>query len=267
MEGIVCESELETHFEDSDYDEETNIEEYKKLDGKRKRSEKGMFVMKRKVKSKKTEFIGWGSKALLEFLCSIGRDITKKLSQYEVTSIVIDYCEENTLYHQTKRKKVLCDAPLRSLFGRKSLGKNSIHKLLSSHFAENFESSGQGEFTSGSEDNDESFFFTSERKAKRSMDKELHRKEIPDLLKSCFALITARNIKLVYLKRSLVEELLKERETIYNKVVGSFVRVKSDPNDYSQRNSHQLEQVKGNFLNNITKYKSFEFYLCIFLYP
>ena len=64
-------------------------------------------------------------------------------------------------------------------------------------------------------------------------------------LPSGFAAIISSNIKL-YLRTSLIEELLKQPETFDGKVLESFVRIKSDPNDYLQKNSHLLLQVIGN---------------------
>ncbi|KAI5387843.1 hypothetical protein KIW84_073800 [Lathyrus oleraceus] len=66
------------------------------------------------------------------------------------------------------------------------------------------------------------------------------KKHVVEKPRSCFVAINPINIKFVYLKRSLVEELLKDLETFETKVVRSFIRIKCDPNDYLQENSHQL---------------------------
>ncbi|XP_024167900.1 uncharacterized protein At5g08430 [Rosa chinensis] len=232
------ESDEESDLQVSDYDGVESGEEYMPV-AKKKRSKGKQCAVKRKVEAEKREFMGWGSKSLLEFLASMGKDTSKELSQYEVTSVVTDYCKENKLFDPEKKKKVLCDATLQSLLGRKTLNKNSIYNLLTSHFADNLEESTEGdESGSSSEDKDESFMGTCKRQIKLSP-------KVPDVQKSCFASIVPENIKLVYLKRSLVEELLKQPETFGEKVTGCFVRVKSDPNDYSQKNSHQLLQIKG----------------------
>ncbi|KAL6143179.1 hypothetical protein ACLB2K_053874 [Fragaria x ananassa] len=61
-----------------------------------------------------------------------------------------------------------------------------------------------------------------------------------------FASLVADNIRLVYMKKSLVEELMKEQPHCWkSKVIGSFVRVKTDPRDYSRTNYHQLAEVQG----------------------
>lgn len=237
----------------SDYDDLNDVVENKAV-GKRKRSmgksKKKEFISmtKKKAKSKKKEFIGWGSRTLLEFLGSIDEDPTQELSQYDVATLITNYCRENNLFHPEKRKKVLCDARLQSLFRRKSLNKNSIYKLLTAHFAENFEQMEEYEY--GSKEKDDNVLFTTERKKKWSSQRTSPKQSPPVVQRSCFASIVVENIKLIYLKRSLVEELLKQPETFEGKAIGCFVRVKSDPHDYLQKNTHQLLQVTGNCLNN-----------------
>lgn len=60
-----------------------------------------------------------------------------------------------------------------------------------------------------------------------------------------FAAIIPENIRLVYLTKSLVMELLKQPELFGSKVEGSFVRVKSDLFGDCKSNSYQLLQVVG----------------------
>jgi len=212
-------------------------------------SEELLYVpmkMKRKSRTKKMEFVGWGSKPLIEFLQSIGKDSSKPRSQYEVTSIINDYINTNNLIHPQKKKRVLCDERLCYLFGKKSVVRIKIYDLLEAHFAENQDES-DDEFFNSSEENDENMMMVREQqKAAVSDRKNLHqRKKVMEIPKSCFAAIISANIKLVYLKRSLVQDLLKDPETFEGKLVGSFVRVKCDPNDLFQKNSHQLLQVTG----------------------
>uniref|UniRef100_A0A2C9V596 Uncharacterized protein n=1 Tax=Manihot esculenta TaxID=3983 RepID=A0A2C9V596_MANES len=214
---------------------------------KRWKSNKGkQSVINKKVKSNKREFDGWGSKLLFEFLASIGEETKQELSQHDVTAIVIRYCEKHKLFHpEKKKKKIICDPMLKSLLGRKSVNKNSIHKLLTPHFAENFEQS-EDDFGYSSEGKGRNVSMACKRQRISSTDRNSQKKEaILDVQTSCFASVVAENIKLVYLKRSLVEELSKQSEVFDDKVMGSYVRIKSDPYDYSQKNSHQLVEVTG----------------------
>lgn len=227
---------------------------------KRKRSKGKVSVTNSKAKSSGKEFIGWGSRPLLEFLSSIGKDTTRELSDDAVTTIITEYCKVNNLFHPERKRKVICDARLKALFGRKSVNKNSIPKLLTVHLAENLDLF-EEEFGSCSEIEVEEDLEAHKRQSnsvKRSHTKEVvdvqnksHTKEVVmNVRKSCFASVVASNIKLVYLRKSLVEELSKQLETFDAKVMGSFVRVRSDPNDYLQKNSHQLVQVSGDYLNH-----------------
>ncbi|KAK3223385.1 hypothetical protein Dsin_010410 [Dipteronia sinensis] len=179
------------------------------------------------IKSKrKIEFKEWGSKPLLDFLASIGKDTNQELLQIDVSSLIVEYCNQNNLFHQENKKKIICDSKLEALFRRKSVNINYVHSLLTTHLAEKLDLS-KDESGSGSEDVE----------------------VVADhVQKCCFAAIVPENVKLVYLRKSLVEKLSMKLDTFEAKVIGSFVRVKSDhTNDYDdlQRNSHLLVQVTG----------------------
>ncbi|CAK9134196.1 unnamed protein product [Ilex paraguariensis] len=227
---------------DEDYMDD--IEEHKP-NHKRKRYKAQQSTMKIKVKPNRKEFIGWGSKPLIQFLASIGKDTSEKLSQDDVTTIINGYIRENKLFHPKKKKKIECDARLRTVLGRKMVNKHRIYDILEAHLAENQELSEEDGPGYNSEDKNDVFIACkSHRKSamERKIQKEVVEFKVPQ---SCFASIVAENLKLVYLRRSLVHVLLKQPETFESKIVGSFVRVKSDPNNYFQRNSHELVQVTG----------------------
>ncbi|KAJ0011019.1 hypothetical protein Pint_33051 [Pistacia integerrima] len=242
IEDFVDESQLVV----SDYDDLGDTADDKKI-GKRNRSKRKQSATKRKASSKKREFIGWGSKTLLDFLDSIGKDTTCELSLYDITNIVTQYCKENRLFHPERKKIIICDARLQPLLGRKSVNRNSIYNRLTAHLSEYIDHS-EDESNSSLETVDECDSVVEKRTEKLSSVKKSDHKEVAaEVQKSCFASVVPKNIKLVYLRRSLVEDLAKQPETFNAKVIGSFVRVKSDPNDYLQKNSHQLVQVIENF--------------------
>lgn len=197
---------------------------------------------KRKVKAK-TEFIGWGSKSLIEFLQSIGKDTNQQLSERDVTTIIIEYVHTFNLFHPIKKKKVVCDERLRSIFGKKSVPRIKIQDLLKSHFAENHESSEDDYLYSSDEYEDISVTCKKQKVLLDSEKKVTSQKKKTPV--SRFAAIIPENIKLLYLKKSLIQELVKNPESFEGKVLGSYVRIKCDPNDYLQKNSHQLVPVTG----------------------
>ncbi|XP_060217126.1 uncharacterized protein At5g08430 isoform X1 [Lycium barbarum] len=214
------------------------------------------FPLKRKrnVRTKKLEFVGWGSRPLVEFLQSIGKDTSSTYSLQEVTAIVNEYVNSNNLRDPQKKNWVMCDARLHYLFGKKSILRKRISHLLEVHFSENHDES-EDEPSNSSEEED-ILIASKGRKSTGSA-----KKKVPVVPKSCFAAVIAENIKLVYLKRSLVQDLLKTPESFEDKIVGSFVRVKSDPNDYFQKNSHQLQQVEGVKKVSATSDAAFEIHL------
>ncbi|XP_008227711.1 PREDICTED: uncharacterized protein At5g08430 isoform X2 [Prunus mume] len=225
------------------------------------------FRQIKRVRSKKlVEFTGWGSRRLFEFLESIGRDTSNPISQYDVASIITDYVNQHKLQHPTKKKRIVCDDTLHSLFGRKTIGRVKIYDLLHQHFAENQ----QDDSTDNDENDDDDenpfsnyFLGSADDNISQSQSRQRKQKKpkridsaCPPKSKSCFAAVIPENIKLVYLRRSLVEHLLlhhsqqeqqPQNQALFEeaKVVGSLVRIKADPNDISQKNSHQLLQVTG----------------------
>ncbi|XP_047313480.1 uncharacterized protein At5g08430 isoform X2 [Impatiens glandulifera] len=193
---------------------------------------------KRKYRAKKTEFIGWGSRQLIEFLISLGKDTSQQMSQYEATSVINEYVNNNSLYHPQKKKKILCDEKLHSLFGKKTVARIKVYDLLEPHYAEN-------------EEDWDNFFSDSDEKGEEDADAVKRYKsssskwKCDETPKSCFASIVPSNIKLVYLKKNLIVQLLENPETFEAKVVGSFVKVKADPMDTFAKYSYQLQPVIG----------------------
>lgn len=214
-----------------------------------KQAFKGKLALKQKnVRSKRMQFIGWGSIPLIQFLQSIGKDTSEKLSERTVESIINKYITENKLFHPEKKKKIICDENLQNIFRRKVVMKNRIYELLEPHYSDNQEESEEEEEEmchSGSKDKYASVACRTRRELKKEKESGKHDIELT-APQSHFASINAENIKLMYLRRSLVMELLQQPESFEKKVTGSIVRMKTDPDDYRwTKNSHQLVQVTG----------------------
>ncbi|KAK4417181.1 hypothetical protein Salat_2543700 [Sesamum alatum] len=195
---------------------------------------------KRRVGKRKIEFIGWGSRPLIEFLEAIGQDTSKEHSRHDVAGYISKYINEKGLASAEKKKKVLCDERLYALFAKKSLSRIKVHDMLEEHFAENHDDS-DDELLDSSEEED----YGGERSLGSKISPTSHMKKVSKTPKSCFAAIIPENIKLVYLKKSVIQELLKVPESFDYKILGSFVRMRSDPNDIYQKNRFQLQLVTG----------------------
>lgn len=203
----------------------------------------GCNKRKRRAGKRTLEFLGWGSKPLIEFLELIGQDTKEKHSQHAVASFINKYIKENGLASAEKKKKVLCDDILFALFGKKSILRTKVYEMLEEHFAENHDDS-DDELLDSSDDED----YREKSSLGLKNNPTTLMKKVPKIPKSCFAAIIPENIKLIYLKKSLIQELLKFPESFEFKVIGSFVRMKSDPNDIFQKNPFQLQQVTGDWL-------------------
>ncbi|TVU19424.1 hypothetical protein EJB05_35572, partial [Eragrostis curvula] len=197
----------------------------------------------KEVRSNENGYMGWGSGRLLEFLSSIGKDTSNSLDQFGASQVVKEYIRQNDLLQKDKKKIVICDDKLKSLFRKSKLRYNRIFSLLKRHITENMTS--EDEAIPSCEAQSASVM----AKKVRTMCYESWTPKCgSEINKSRFASLTHDNIKLIYLKKSLVVDLLTEPDTFENKVVGCFVRVKSDPKDYNciiNKKMNQLEQVIG----------------------
>ncbi|KAJ1262976.1 hypothetical protein BS78_09G148900 [Paspalum vaginatum] len=218
-------------------------------------------------KSVKNDYVGWGSKKLIEFLYSIGRDTSNSLDQFGAAEVVKDYIQQKNLLPKSRKKIIICDDRLKSLFRKSKVKYNRIHSLLEKHIAANVMAS-EDETLSCSEDDIKSFVAKKARTANYGSNAPLS-KRTPEINKSCFASLVHDNINLIYLKGSLVVDLLKEPDTFESKVIGCFVRVKNDPKDYSfymHKKLFQLGLVTG-IKKSSEKYKikdiSTDILLCI----
>uniref|UniRef100_A0A0A0L6Y0 Uncharacterized protein n=1 Tax=Cucumis sativus TaxID=3659 RepID=A0A0A0L6Y0_CUCSA len=165
------------------------------------------------------KFLGWGSKPLIEFLTSFGVDSTKELSPSEVSSIILKYVQQNDLIHPINNKKVICDRPLHLIFKKNTVSMKHIDLLLGPHlFHDNNENHGIGEKRSS--------FEPDEPQINGDAGLNKYYKTLNcSQDKPTFASVVPHNINLVYLRRSLVEDLLKQPESFEDKVVGSFVKI------------------------------------------
>ncbi|KAJ8420549.1 hypothetical protein Cgig2_001613 [Carnegiea gigantea] len=248
-----------TNYEDWEWEA---VEEYSPSRcAKRKRSKHvkkrktSILQPKQKAKCNKKEFVGWGSKPLIDFLASVGVDASKELSHYKVMNIVMEHVEKKKLLHPKRKKMILCDQYLQSLLGRKLVNKFRVHGLLEAHFAKSLENTEKGDWCSSEEKSDGVLTHCKRKRNKNSngnqnQDGVISRDSTTAITPAIappprIVAIVPENINLIYLRRSLVEKLLKQTKNVEAKVIGSFVRVKSDPNNYLQQHPYQLVQVIG----------------------
>ncbi|XP_062202037.1 uncharacterized protein At5g08430-like [Phragmites australis] len=192
----------------------------------------------KKGKSQKNVYVGWGSKALIGFLSSIGKDTSKSLDQIGAAEVVKEYIRQKGLLQKDKKKHVICDDKIRSLSRKSKLIYNRIYSLLERRIAENLTS--EDETLYSSEDNNDSVM---KKKARTVSYESSTPKRTSEINKGCFASLVRDNIKLSYLKRSLFMDLLKDPDTFGSKVIGCFDRVKNDPKDFSYQMPKRLYQL------------------------
>ncbi|CAN6360338.1 unnamed protein product [Urochloa humidicola] len=197
----------------------------------------------KKKKSNSKTYIGWGSDELMQFLSSSGKDTSKSLDEAEIVGVIKRYIKQEGLFKTNKKTSFLCDAKLYPLFGRKTVSCKSIRKFLAVHLAANAVS--EDESFDGSEDN--GVPVTKKKTCFDGLELKISER-VSERDKRCFASLNENNIKLIYLRKSLVINLLNHTDTFDQKVVGCFVRVKKESRVQiyeMPKRSHHLGLVTG----------------------
>ncbi|KAF2301934.1 hypothetical protein GH714_030536 [Hevea brasiliensis] len=140
---------------------------------------------------------------------------------------------------------------LEKLFGKPRVGHFEMLKLLETHFL--LKEDSQADDLQGSvvdtetnqleaDGNSDVLMKTSKDKRRRSRKKGYGRGLQSNL--DDYAAIDTHNINLIYLRRSLLENLIEDAETFHDKVVGSFVRIRISGSAQKQ-DLYRLVQVVG----------------------
>ncbi|KAL4569754.1 hypothetical protein LXL04_025397 [Taraxacum kok-saghyz] len=198
----------------------------------------------RKPKKQKSENIEWASQELLEFVTHMTAGDTSFKSQFDVQALLLEYIKTNKLRDSRRKSYIICDGRLERLFGKPRVGHFEMLKLLESHFLVKEDSQMEAVVVQVDDDEDDDEGNESvksgkekKRKVKKKVDREVQSN------REDYAAIDTHNISLIYMRRKLVEDLVKDNETFDKKVVGTFVRIRipgANKNDI-----HRLVQVTG----------------------
>nr|ASK40062.1 RDR2-independent DNA methylation protein [Populus tomentosa] len=197
------------------------------------------------------ESVEWASKELLEFVMHLKNGDKSACSQFDVQALLLEYIKRNKLRDPRRKSQIICDSRLENLFGKPRVGHFEMLKLLESHFL--LKDDSQADDLQGSvvdteanqleaDGNSDALMKASKDKRRRSRKKGEGRglqSNIDD-----YAAIDMHNINLIYLRRSLLEDLIEDTEAFYNKVVGSFVRIRISGSAQKQ-DLYRLVQIIG----------------------
>ncbi|KAL1569544.1 zinc finger CCCH domain-containing protein 44-like [Salvia divinorum] len=194
----------------------------------------------------------WASKDLLEFVAHMKNGDISAITQFDVQTLLLDYIKRNNLRDPRRKSQIICDQRLKSLFGKPRVGHIEMLKLLEYHFLIKEDSHKNSFIPAGfvsSVPNDvksdgNMFGLAMPVNNRKRKNRKKGEDRAPHLDLNEYAAIDVYNISLIYLRRSLMENLLGDRENFNNKVIGSIVRIRIRTND-KKPEVHRLVQVVG----------------------
>ena len=195
---------------------------------------------------------GWASIELKKFLENMKEDTNKPLTRFAVHKILWTYIKKNKLQNPRKMSDIICDKQLQLIFEKESVGQFEMFKLLNKHFPSKSKSSKKiiitnekqklEDFSSQDVTNQDKSKLTAlkvKRKG-RKVDEIFQRPNSNE-----YAAINYKNISLIYLRRSILEEFIVD-PNFESKVTDTFVKIRV-PGNSKVDSCYRLVLVTGNY--------------------
>ncbi|XP_047322121.1 zinc finger CCCH domain-containing protein 44-like [Impatiens glandulifera] len=193
----------------------------------------------------------WASKELLAFVAHVKNGDISELSIQDAQALLSDYVKKNNLPDPSQKSQIICDARLSKLFGKPRVGHIEMLKLLEFHFPikdDSLEdvnrSSVYPAVASQANSNTNISNFLAMGTEIKSKTLKMGEDKGPPANLHEYAAVDVHNISLIYLRRSLLENLIDESGKLHNIAVGSFVRIGVSGGDHEQ-DIFRLVQVVG----------------------
>ncbi|KAL8118098.1 zinc finger CCCH domain-containing protein 44 isoform X2 [Apium graveolens] len=192
----------------------------------------------------------WATKELLDFVAHMKNGDTSVLSQFDVQELLLEYIKRNNLRDPQLKSHILCDSRLKLLFDKPRVGHFEMLKLLEFHFLVKQEAPKDVFIKGGVVDvneihelahkNSDNLMGKDKKRKTRKKSEEL----APQTNPNEYAAIDVHNINMIYLRRSLMENLIEDKENFRDKVVGSVVRIRISGGE-QKNDMYRLVQVIG----------------------
>ncbi|OEL26849.1 Zinc finger CCCH domain-containing protein 44 [Dichanthelium oligosanthes] len=174
----------------------------------------------------------WASSELLEFIQHMRNGDSSYISQYDVQILLLEYINQNNLRDPHKKSQIICDTRLSNLFKKPRVARFEMLKLLEKHYlvkqTPTLNADSQRAIDSDSAEVDTGGY--NELTAKLGSDKrrKAHKKiqREPTTNLEDYAAIDMHNINLIYLRRSVLEDLINDDAAFSDKIAGAFVRIR-----------------------------------------
>ncbi|WVZ59569.1 hypothetical protein U9M48_009690 [Paspalum notatum var. saurae] len=174
----------------------------------------------------------WASSELLEFIAHMRSGDSSYISQFDVQVLLLEYIKQNNLRDPHRKSQIICDARLGNLFGKSRVGHYEMLKLLDMHYlvkqAPTLNADSQREIDSDSAQVDNGGYCELTAKAGSDKRRKAHKRTERELAidPEDYAAIDMHNINLIYLRRSLMEDLIDDDTAFSDKIAGAFVRIR-----------------------------------------